>query len=810
MVTAKVLAFAKCGEEIAIATVPLHEITRIYNVSKEASEEDGEDGQPLDISRTETFSRKGERVSDVKVFEIRTEELGMNGGKRFRFRANTTDEAHRLVDKLKGMIYTAIETHARLTKYEKSKQAVRKLFWSTPFQLFVAMLIFANFLFNIAQNQPVPEEGGATEKMFENVDLAFTIVFTIELVINAYGNWAAPFFSNGWSMFDLLVVSVSLLALFLSNLPGFSILRLMRVFRVVRLFGRLKSLKKIVNAIIRSIIPVLNSFVILFLCTCIYALIGVSFFSERAPQIFGTFAQAIIVLFQLTAGNAWIGELPAYNDDGHLDPGVVTYLVSYIVIVNWTLLQVTVAVLLDNFVSATAQSEEEDRMQELEDNPVRIVAHSLDPLLAVLVNTYDTREDLTMRIHGLFDIMDEDESGTLTEQELLIGLRGLPVEPHLHILSDDLDQILEKSHVHREGIAKDEFTLMMFGQCLEYAQRRMTDVIKLNSHNEQVVAEMCALKLALTMLREFKERHRRNDSKFAKMQADVAKQGRNIEAIMAHMGIAPTTIDDEPWSTSGPAGQRLINGGSIRRRASGVSAKALSGVSGLSGESIGPGSLEQVQSHQPPGQTFGAHDPDPPPLAFDPDSLHAPRAPIHRDKEPGLQIPVPGVRGMNEAAVVKAAEHIDVGTGVSEGVSGQQQAQRAVDVKRATHAELLPKPLALLIPPPQTLTLQPTSPDSMPNRQRNGNGTDLPITRAMPPPPLLNPDSAAGSGAGFGQPPSSPPNRHGTAGGGSGRGGGAEANLVYASPRGSKQPAPPEPPGSKDAAGKPFWGALWT
>eukprot|EP00961_Rhodomonas_salina_P231769 3131113-Rhodomonas_salina.1 len=62
-------------------------------------------------------------------------------------------------------------------------------------------------------------------------------------------------------------------------------------------------------------------------------------------------------LFQLTAGNAWIGELPAYNDDGHLDPGVVTYLVSYIVIVNWTLLQVTVAVLLDNFVSGTAPTQ---------------------------------------------------------------------------------------------------------------------------------------------------------------------------------------------------------------------------------------------------------------------------------------------------------------------------------------------------------------------------------------------------------------------------------------------------------------------
>eukprot|EP00961_Rhodomonas_salina_P195472 2638985-Rhodomonas_salina.2 len=44
---------------LLLPAVRLHEITRIYNVSKEASEEDGEDGQPLDISRTETFSRKG-------------------------------------------------------------------------------------------------------------------------------------------------------------------------------------------------------------------------------------------------------------------------------------------------------------------------------------------------------------------------------------------------------------------------------------------------------------------------------------------------------------------------------------------------------------------------------------------------------------------------------------------------------------------------------------------------------------------------------------------------------------------------------
>eukprot|EP00961_Rhodomonas_salina_P238838 3227775-Rhodomonas_salina.5 len=44
--------------------------------------------------------------------------------------------------------------------------------------------------------------------------------------------------------------------------PGVSILRIMRAFRILRLIGRFQKLKRIINAILVSIIPVLNAFLI--------------------------------------------------------------------------------------------------------------------------------------------------------------------------------------------------------------------------------------------------------------------------------------------------------------------------------------------------------------------------------------------------------------------------------------------------------------------------------------------------------------------------------------------------------------------
>jgi hypothetical protein len=75
-------------------------------------------------------------------------------------------------------------------------------------------------------------------------------------------SWSRPAAGLRRSLFDLFVVTMSLIALGPIDLP-ISILRLMRAFRVIRIFGRVKALRNIITALTTSILPVLNAFVIL-------------------------------------------------------------------------------------------------------------------------------------------------------------------------------------------------------------------------------------------------------------------------------------------------------------------------------------------------------------------------------------------------------------------------------------------------------------------------------------------------------------------------------------------------------------------
>ena len=101
-----------------------------------------------------------------------------------------------------------------------------------------------------------------TGQDLEAVDTAFTVIFTVELVLNAFAHWFKPFISDGWNIFDFIVVAMSLVALGPVKVPV-NVIRSLRAFRVIRLFGRLKGLKNIVTALASSGMAVLQALPIL-------------------------------------------------------------------------------------------------------------------------------------------------------------------------------------------------------------------------------------------------------------------------------------------------------------------------------------------------------------------------------------------------------------------------------------------------------------------------------------------------------------------------------------------------------------------
>jgi hypothetical protein len=92
--------------------------------------------------------------------------------------------------------------------------------------LFITICIVLNTFF-MALDQP-----GQSEKMTRILTLGnyiFTSIFTAESILKIIAMTPAKFLKNGWNVFDLLIVTVSLIELGLANVKGLNVLRSFRL-----------------------------------------------------------------------------------------------------------------------------------------------------------------------------------------------------------------------------------------------------------------------------------------------------------------------------------------------------------------------------------------------------------------------------------------------------------------------------------------------------------------------------------------------------------------------------------------------------
>ena len=121
---------------------------------------------------------------------------------------------------------------------------------------------------SVLQMQTIRDYTGQPEGLqtfsWDLVNFGFTVVFACELGMNALGHWFRPFVRSYWNLIDVIVVLLSLASLSQSYL-NVNVVRMLRAVRVVRLFGKVEALKRVVAALSASVVPMANAFVILFI-----------------------------------------------------------------------------------------------------------------------------------------------------------------------------------------------------------------------------------------------------------------------------------------------------------------------------------------------------------------------------------------------------------------------------------------------------------------------------------------------------------------------------------------------------------------
>jgi len=284
---------------------------------------------------------------------------GYHKGRQFIFMASSVGEMEVWVA---SIVRVFKYNMARDTSYQKistfaaCRRYVRWLYLGDRVQLLVAALIVLNFFLNICDTQLQAEEGTLEYKMLEVADIAFGYIFAFELVVNMFATLVTEFVKDPWNWFDALVVGITILSQNVPGIPGISVLRLLRTFRVFRLFKRIPSLKQILICLQQSVPPMCNAFAIVCLVTCIYAIMAVTFYGNQREDLFGDFFSSLFTMFQIMTGDQW-GDITRELFAQSSTPALTAmFFVSYQLLVSFVLVNVVIAVLLDEFAKAASSS----------------------------------------------------------------------------------------------------------------------------------------------------------------------------------------------------------------------------------------------------------------------------------------------------------------------------------------------------------------------------------------------------------------------------------------------------------------------
>ena len=121
-------------------------------------------------------------------------------------------------------------------------------------------------------------------------------------------------------------------------------LRLLRVFRVLRLISVVPELKKIIEALLSSVTRVFYVGLLLFIILYIYATIGSILFSTDIPERWGDVGISMITLFQVLTMSSWEQVMLPLQD---LYWWAWIYFFSFIIICGITMLNLLIAILVD-------------------------------------------------------------------------------------------------------------------------------------------------------------------------------------------------------------------------------------------------------------------------------------------------------------------------------------------------------------------------------------------------------------------------------------------------------------------------------
>lgn len=224
--------------------------------------------------------------------------------------------------------------------------------------------------------------------LFNLANQLFLGIFILEaaLKLGALAPRMDRYFKDGWNIFDFSIIVVSLVP---ATGELATLARLARLLRVLRLVSSFPELRLIVATLLRSIPSMGNVLILMSIIFYMYGVAGYHLFHEVDPTHWRTLGISLLSLFRIVTLEDWTDIMYAAME-GY--PWAWMYFVSFVVMGTFVVVNLFIAVVLNNLDEAKAE-----RLREIESPPNR------DEILRELRTTQRALQSLERQLARLTD-----------------------------------------------------------------------------------------------------------------------------------------------------------------------------------------------------------------------------------------------------------------------------------------------------------------------------------------------------------------------------------------------------------------------
>uniref|UniRef100_A0A8C7U6W7 Voltage-dependent N-type calcium channel subunit alpha n=1 Tax=Oncorhynchus mykiss TaxID=8022 RepID=A0A8C7U6W7_ONCMY len=209
-------------------------------------------------------------------------------------------------------------------------------------------------------------------------EFVFLGLFLTEMSMKMYGLGPRNYFHSSFNCFDFGVIIGSIFEVIWAVVKpgasyGISVLRALRLLRIFKVTKYWNSLRNLVVSLLNSMKSIISLLFLLFLFIVVFALLGMQLFGgmfnfeEETPTTnFDTFPAAILTVFQILTGEDWNAVMyHGIESQGGVRWGMFSsiYFIVLTLFGNYTLLNVFLAIAVDNLANAQELTKDEEEQE---------------------------------------------------------------------------------------------------------------------------------------------------------------------------------------------------------------------------------------------------------------------------------------------------------------------------------------------------------------------------------------------------------------------------------------------------------------